>query len=141
MSEHEPPLPDTYSLRCPYCGKTFTESLKETYNEVTCPECKGRKWHRGEFIALLAKVENAEQRGLYEGEVGPKIWNLKLMTGEEEITVNFATFVDLQVSPGDTITLSHKKKSKGIIMKNWSGEHEGRPSVLYNNTLNRGWVL
>ena len=141
MNGYEPPPPGTYSLRCPYCGKTFKESLKETYNEVTCPECKGKKWHRGEFIALLAKVENAEQRGLYESEVGPKIWNLKAMTGEEELTVNFATFVDVKVSPGDTITLSHKKKSKGIIMKNWTGDHEGRPSMLYNNTLNRGWRL
>ena len=141
MGGYEPPLPDTYSLKCPYCGKTFTESLKETYNEVTCPECKGRKWHRGEFIALLAKVESAEQRGLYKIEIGAKIWNLKVMTGEGELTVSFATFVDVKVSPGDTITLSHKKKSKGIVMKNWTGEHEGRPSVLYNNTLNSGWWL
>jgi len=141
MGGYEPPPPDTYSLRCPYCGNIFTESLKETYNEVTCPICKDRKWHRGEFIALLVKVESAEQRGLYEIEIGAKIWNLKVMTGEGELTVSFATFVDVKVSPGDTITLSHKKKSKGIIMKKWTGEHEGRPSMLYNNTLNRGWML
>ena len=141
MGGYEPPPPDTYSLRCPYCGSTFAESLKETYNEVTCPICKGRKWHRGEFIAFLAKVESVEQRGLFEGESGPKIWDLKVITEEGELTVSFATFIDVKVSPGDTITLSHKKKSKGIIVKNWTGEHEGRPSVLYNNTLNRGWIL
>jgi len=134
------PQPGTYTIGCPYCGGMCTAEGSGKLQEAVCPNVKCNKnWHQGVFQVLPAIVRSKERRGM--GKNQPALWNIRIAHANGEDLLSFKTFASLQLRQKDVLTLSYRKKSKGVFRKEWTGEWDPNIKLLTNHTINASWKL
>ena len=131
-------------LVCPYCHIQQIENLNRilpSTGEVSCEnlDCS-KNWHGGVYKTTALQIEQGDKRGV--GRNRPTIYSIRYRTSYGEELMSFTSLEkNLLMKRGDVITLSYKKKSKGVGNKHWTGEWENAPKIFQNVTLKQYWEV
>ena len=86
-------------------------------------------------------IEKQDKRGL--GKNRPTVYTIRLKTdsGGEQL-IDFSSMQKgIMIKMGDLISLSYRKKSRGIFHKEWTGEWEDKPRIFKNLTVKTYWKI
>ena len=93
------------------------------------------------YRASIFVIEKQDKRGL--GKNHPTIYTIRLKTnsGGEQLINLSSMQKDIMIKRGDLISISFRKKSRGIFYRDWAGGWEDQPRILQNLTVKTYWKI